>query len=127
MPITTHRNPARDLTTFKCNGDLSFSEIVAVIERFFQGTVAPPTNKILWDMRTASIDTLTKDHVYRIANLVNGYKAEAKGTKIAVVISKDINFDIVKKFKAESKETLKDIIVFRKIDEATGWLEKEKE
>lgn len=122
MPITTHRNPARDLTTFKCNGDLSFSEIVAVIERFFQGAIAPPTNKILWDMRTASIDTLTKDHVYRIANLVNGYKAEAKGTKIAVVISKDISFDIVKKFKAESQETLTEIIVFRKIGEATEWL-----
>jgi len=78
-------------------------------------------------MRTSSIDTLTKDHVYRIANLVNGYKAEAKGTKIAVVVSKEINFDIMKKFKAESKEALKDIIVFRKVDEATEWLEKESE
>ena len=125
MPITTYRNPNRDVTTFKCNGDLSFTEIVAVIERYFQGAIAPPTNNILWDMRTASIDTLTKDHIYRIANLVNRYKAEAKGTKIAVVVSKDISFDIVKKFKAESKETLKDTIVFRKIDKATEWLEKE--
>lgn len=127
MPITTHRNPNKDVTTFKCNGDLSFTEIVAVIERYFQATIAPPTNKILWDMRTSSIDTLTKDHIYHIANHVNDYRAEAKGTRVAVVISKEINFDIMKKFKAESKEALKDIIVFRKFDEATEWLDKESE
>ena len=127
MPITTHRNPTKDLTTFKCNGDLSFTEIVAVIERYFQAAIAPPTSKILWDLRTASIDTLTKDHVYRIANLVNDYKAKAKGTKISVVVSKEINFEMVKRFKTESKKTLKNIIVFRKIDEATEWIEKESE
>jgi len=125
MPITTHRNQVKDLTTFKCNGDLSFVEIVAVIERFFQGTVAPPTNNILWDIRTASIDNLTVDHVSHIANLVNGYRAETKDTKIAVVISNNFNSDIAKKYKAKSKDALNYLIVFRKIDAATKWLEKE--
>lgn len=127
MPITTHRNQSRDLTTFKCNGDLSFVEIVAVIERFFQGAVAPLTNKILWDIRTASIDNLTVDNVSHIADLVNGYRAEAEDTKIAVVISKNISSDIAKNYKAKSKAALKDLIVFRKIDEAIKWLEKESE
>lgn len=123
MFITTHRNPVRDLTTFECDGDLSFVEIVAVIERFIQGTVAPPTNNILWDMRAASADTLTANHAYHIANLVNGYVAEAKGTKIAVVVSKNIGFDIAKKFKEKAKDALKTLKVFRKIDEALKWLE----
>ena len=127
MPITTHRNPTKDLTTFNCNGDLSFTEIVAVIERYIQAAIAPPTNKILWDIRTASIDTLTKDHVCHIANLVNDYIAKAKTTKIAVVVSIDINFDMMKKIQTESKETLKNIFVFRKIDEATEWFDKESE
>jgi len=127
MPITTHRNPTKDLTTFNCNGDLSFTEIVAVIERYIQAAIAPPTNKILWDIRTASIDTLTKDHVFHIANLVNDYIAKAKTTKIAVVVSIDINFDMMKKIQTESKETLKNIFVFRKIDEATEWFDKESE
>lgn len=78
-------------------------------------------------MRTASIDTLTVDHAYRIAKLINGYKTEAEGTKTVVVVSDKISFDIVKKFRAESKETLKDIIVLRKIDEAMEWLEKDPE
>lgn len=121
MPITTHRNTARDLTTFECIGSLSFNEIVAVIERFFQGTIAPTTNKIIWDMRTASIDSLTVEHVKRISNLVNGYITNTQSTKIAVVISENISFDIVKKFRAESKDVLNNLVVFRKIGEATKW------
>jgi len=127
MPINTRRNPTRDLTTFECDGDLSFVEIVAVIERFIQGTVAPPTNKILWDIRTASIDNLTVDHVSHIANLVNSYKAEAKETKIAIVISDKFNSNIAKNFKAKAKHALKNITIFRKMDEATDWLKKESE
>lgn len=125
MPINTRRNPARDLTTFECDGDLSFVEIVAVIERFIQGTVAPPTNNILWDIRTASIDNLSADHVSHIANLANSYKAEAKETKIAIVISDKFNSDIAKNFKAKAKDALENLIVFRKMGEATEWLEKE--
>jgi len=127
MPITTQRKIAIDLTTFECDGNLSLNEIVAVIERYFQEAVAPRTNKIIWDMRTASIDLLTVDHVNRIANLVNIYRAEAKGTKIAVVVSKNINFDYAKKFRAKAQESLINLILFRKIDEATEWLEKESE
>jgi len=122
MPITTHRNPSRNLTTFKCDGRLSFNEIVAVTERFFQGSVAPPTKKILWDMRTASVATLTVDHANRIAALVNGYEAKDKGINIAVVISKDIDFDIAKNFREKATDALKIIKVFRKIEEAIEWL-----
>ena len=125
MPITTHRNPARDTTTFKCNGDLSFTEIIAVIERFSQGTIAPPTNKIIWDMQAASIDSITTDHVHTIAELVKGYITKAESTKIAVVISENIRFDIVKKFQAESKDVLRNLMIFRKTDEPIEWLEQE--
>lgn len=127
MPINTRRNQAIDLTTFECDGNLSFVEIVAVIERFIIGTVAPPTNRILWDIRTASIDNLTVDHVSHIANLVNSYKSEAKETKIAIVISDKFNSDIAKNFKAKAKHALKNIVVFRKMDAATDWLKKESE
>jgi hypothetical protein len=123
MPITTHRNPSRNLTTFKCDGGLSFNEIVAVIERFFRGSVAPPTNKIIWDMQNVSVATLTADHIYHIANLVSGYTAKDKNTNIAVVISKDIDFEIAKKFREKATDALKIIKVFRKIEEAIEWLE----
>ena len=127
MPITTHRNPARNLTTFECNGSLLLNEIVVVIERFFQGNVAPPTKNILWDMRKASVKTLTVDHANQIATLVNSYRLENSSIKVATVISKDIDFDIAKEFKTKSIDALKTIRVFRHIDEAEKWLEKDSE
>ena len=75
-------------------------------------------------MQNVSIVTLTADHVYHIGNLVSGYVTEDKRTNIAVVMSKDIDFEIVKKFREKTKDTLKLIKVFRKIEEAIEWLEK---
>ena len=123
MPITIHRIPAKDLSTFECNGSLSPNEVVAVIDRYFQETVAPLTNNVLWGMRNASVDALTVDHAYQIASMVNGYRAEEKGIKVAVVVSKDLDFDFVKKFREKSQDALKIAKVFRKIDEAMKWLE----
>ena len=125
MPITTHRNPARNRTTFECNGSLLLNEIVVVIERFFQGDVAPPTKNILWDMRTASVNSLTVDHADQVATLINGYQTEGRGLKVAAVISKDIDFEIAKEFKEKSRDALKIIRVFRHIDEAKEWLRKD--
>jgi len=73
-------------------------------------------------MRTASVATLTVDHANRIAALVNGYEAKDKGINIAVVISKDIDFDIAKNFREKATDALKIIKVFRKIEEAIEWL-----
>lgn len=125
MPITALRNTAKDLTTFECDGDLSFTEIVAVIKRFYRGTIAPRTKKTLWDMRNASIASLTVDHVYHIASLFNEYETDVKATKNAVVVSQGDSFDIVKNMEAETKDAPSVFMVFRKMDEATEWLKKE--
>ena len=125
MPITTHRNLFNSLTTFECKGSLSLNEIVVVIERFFQGDVAPPTKNILWDMQTASIDTLTEDHAYQIGTLVNSYRSKDIRIKVAVVVSMDIDFERAEKVKKKSNDDLKIIRVFRHIDEAEEWLNSE--
>ena len=78
-------------------------------------------------MRTASVDALTVDHVCRITTLVRGFKAEDKDIKIAVVVSKDIDLDIARKFKENSKDVLRVSKVFRKIDEAKEWLKNNSE
>jgi len=122
MPITALRNTARDLTTFECDGDLSFIEIVAVIKRFYRGTIAPRTKKIIWDMRNASIASLTVDHVYHIASLFNEYETEVEATKNAVVVSQGASFDIAKSMEAETKEVSRNLMVFREINKAIEWL-----
>lgn len=125
MPITTRRTPDKDLTIFECDGDLSFVEIVQVMKRFIRGSIAPPTNKILCDIRKGSIAALTMDQVNHIMGLLNDYLLEAKGAKIAMVISQGISFDIVRSLESEEREPKEALNVFHKIDKATDWLESE--
>ena len=124
MPITTRRNPDRDLTIFDCEGDLSFVEIAEVMKRFVRGTIALPTKNILCDLRYGSIASLTIDQINHIVGLLDDYMGEAKGTKIALVVSQGINFDIVRSLEPKEREPLEALTIFRKIDEATDWFEK---
>lgn len=122
MPITTRRNPDRDLTIFECNGDLSFVEIVEVMKRFVQGTIAPPTSKILCDIRKGSIAALTIDQINNITGILNDYMEETKATKIAIVISHGISFDIMRSLEPKEREPLDALTIFRHIDKAEEWL-----
>ena len=65
------------------------------MKRFHQGKDFPATKKILWDIRNASISSLTIDQIYNIAC---NFIFVMAGGKIAVVAPKDINYDIVKIF-----------------------------
>lgn len=112
---------ARDLTILFCNGELEFSEIISHMKRLYQGNDPPPTKKILWDIRNASISALTVDQVYHIASKFNFVM---DGGKTAVVALQDINYDIVKIFEEEAIDIPRDFIVFREMEEATSWLDK---
>ena len=82
MPITSHRDSSQDLTTFVCYGDLSFYEIVVAMKCFYEGIDALPTKKLLWDLRNASIASLSVDQISNIASLSIEYEDMMKGGKI---------------------------------------------
>ena len=112
---------AKDLAINICSGELVFSEIISHLKRFYQGNDSPPTKKILWDIRNASISALTIDQIYHIASKFNFVM---EGGKTAVVAPQDINYDIVKIFEDEAAHMHRDFIVFREMGEATAWLKK---
>lgn len=123
MPITTHRNASRDLTIFTCKGDLSFVEIVEVIKRFYEGTIAPPTKNVLWDARDARVASLTPIQVTRISELSVEYSKLREGGKTALVAPQDVVFDTARIFEAETMDAKWDVTVFRNINEAMVWIE----
>jgi hypothetical protein len=124
MPITTHREPSRDLTVFTCEGDLSYIEIVEVIKRFYEGTIAPRTKNVLWDARTANVASLTKYQLTLLSDMAVKYSILREGGKTVLVAAIDIIFDTARTFEAETMDAKWDITVFRDIDKAMKWLEK---
>ena len=119
--ITVQIDYALDLTTFFCGGELVFDEIIDQIKRIYQGIDFSPTKKNIWDIRNASISSLTLDQLYHIASV---FKFVVEGGKTAIVAPQDINYDILKIFEAEAADIARDFIVFRQMDDAISWLEK---
>ena len=119
--ITVQIDSAIDMTTFVCAGELVFDEIIDQIKRLYQGIDFSPTKKNIWDIRNASISSLTVDQLYHIASV---FKFVVEGGKTAIVAPQDINYDILKIFEAEAADIARDFIVFREMDEAISWVEK---
>lgn len=123
MPITSHRDSFQDLTTFVCYGDLSFYEIVVAMKCFYEGIDALPTKKLLWDLRYASIASLSVDQISNIASLSIEYEDMMKGGKIALVASTDIDFGLARIYEAHTAGLHRNLMVFRTYEEATEWIE----
>lgn len=119
--ITVQIDSAQDLTIYACAGELVFNELINQMNRLYQRNDSPPTKKVLWDIRNASISALTVDQVYHIASKFNFIMG---GEKTAIVAPQGINYDIMKIFEAEAYDFPRDFIVFHEMDEATAWLEK---
>jgi len=111
------------MTVFTCRGDLSLSEIEVVMKRFYEGIVAPPTKKVLCDLRKASIGSLSSDQLNHIVNLSLENEGVMKGGKTAVVAPDDIDFGLARSFEMQAAGEQRDLMVFRTYEEAMDWIE----
>ena len=123
MTITTHRETSRHLTIFTCKGNLSYTEIIEAMKRFYKGIVAPPTKKVLWDISSASVSSITAAQVTKIADLSIENEDVMTGGKTAVVAPEDVDFGLARSFAAQTIGERRDFMVFRTNDEAAEWLE----
>ena len=90
---------------------------------FYEGIDSPPTIKLLWDLRNASIASLSVDQVSKIADLSLEYEDVMKGGKIAFVAPTDIDFGLARAFEAYTAGEQRDLMVFRTHKEAIEWIE----
>jgi len=125
MPITKQFDSTKILTTFKCDGDLSFREIVGSMKDFYGGIDNPPTKKLIWNLRNATIWSLTMEELKAIAQLSVENEGLMKGGKTAVVAPKDIDFGLARIYQAHTVGSERELMVFRTLDEAKEWMDLE--
>jgi hypothetical protein len=122
MPITSEIDGAKNLTTFKVKGDLTFDMAMAIVKDFYDGD---PTKHVLWDLIDTTDIQLTPGEVEEIISFkprFNGKRAEGK---TAFVAQKDIFFDLARMFEIQNdiQRASYSIMVFRNIDEAHQWID----
>ncbi|MEN8245590.1 MAG: hypothetical protein ABFS43_11890, partial [Thermodesulfobacteriota bacterium] len=116
-------DPSCDLTTFICNDDLSFHEIVEILIRFYRGIDNPPTKRVLWNLSDASMGSLSMEEIRQIANLSIDNEEIMRDGKTAIVAPRDIDFGLARVLAAWTTGSHSDLMVFRTLNEATEWLE----
>ena len=123
MPITSKIMPSQDLTIFTAEGEISFSEASESISNYNTSNNPRPTKNILWDLRNASLASLTPYQVTCLADLSAKYSELRYGGKTAIVAPHDINFGIARVFEAETMDVPREFIVFRDWDQALRWMD----
>jgi hypothetical protein len=123
MPITSKMFPHEKLTVFTGEGEISYSETWETMSRDYRSIHPSTTRNVLWDLRNASVASITASQVTELANLSDSYSKQRGGGKTAVVVSQDINFGIAKEFEGQSMCLSRELVVFREIDKAYKWIE----
>lgn len=123
LSINLHINSSRTLTIFEAEGPLFFDEMVLAIKHFYEGKENLPTNKILWDLRNATVEQSLPGSVEDLAIFASSIDKRKGITKTAIVASKDSVFDLAKLYKSYISRPSIKFEVFRAMDDANQWLE----
>jgi len=121
MPITSHVDRSKDLTTFKLTGVLSFDMAYPVIKAFYAGD---PTRHVLWDLTETTDVQLTSEEVFDLVRFKPRYEGKRAPGKTAFVAQKDVLFGLSRMFEIQSsiQDAPYAIMVFRSLYEAYQWL-----
>ena len=123
MPITSKIFSHENLTVFTGEGEISYSEAWKAMSRDYRGIHPGTTRNILWDLRNASVASITASQVTKLADLSDNYPKQRGGGKTAIVAPHDLDFGIAKQFEGQSMSLSREFVVFRDIDKAHKWIE----
>ena len=124
VPITSHKDPSQALTTLTAEGNITFEDIIGVVENF---KIDPPEKNILWDFRKAyPTDPFDAEDMDKIATLAKKnlkFRHQTDG-KTAYVATSDFVFGITRMYTTylELQQPTHEIQVFRSLEQARQWL-----
>ena len=115
-------NREKNLTVITVNGELTFDQIIDVLDQFYASEY---TLYLLWDLTNADTSSLTTVQVDMIVDHAKEYAHLRKGGKAAFVLSRDVDFGLARMYEQLSEAKQHPILhgVFRSLDEAMNWLE----
>jgi hypothetical protein len=123
MPITSKIFPDENLTVFTGEGEISYSEAWEAMSRDYRSPHPDTTRNILWDLKNASVASITASQVTKLADLSDSYSEQRGRGKTAIVASHDLDFGIAKEYEGQSMSFSRELAIFRDIDKAYKWIE----
>ena len=122
MTISAHIDNSRQVTIFTAVGAITFSDVMAALESYYNDA---PTPNIIWDFRDARPgEVILPRKLKEIASFAQQRPRMRTGGKTAFVASQDLVFGILKMYEgfAARAELAHSVKTFRSMEEALTWL-----
>ena len=122
MPVEVLIDVENNLVHRKLIGRVSAAEVLESIETVFNDPDFDPRMKSLNDLREV-INTADTEYIMELAQAMIGYSGELGSTQIAIVVSTDVIFGMIRMLQSYISESPLDVMVFKDLNEAMAWLE----
>lgn len=125
MPITSHLDQSRQLTTFVATGEVSFNDIIEALRPFFLGRA---TKNVLWNFCEAQpdVDDLSKN-IEMIAKFSDKERVLRSAGKTALVATADLMYGLLRMYEtfADLHGLAHSVMAFRRIEDALQWIDED--
>ena len=120
MPISLEWDPARETWTLTSAERFTLAEIGEVIEK----TDWNGARRFLWDLRELVEGPDSTSELRNAAAWVKRSQETWGGTRVAILVSRDVDFGIARMYQAFAEQIDVEYQIFRDRDEAQAWLER---
>jgi len=104
-------------------GRLTARSVISAIEKLEAHPEFSPERPRLWDVRQADLSKLSRDEFGRIARAARESHLSRPGVRVAVLVSRDVDFGMARMFElTEGSSLLASMAVFRDEAAAMAWL-----
>ena len=121
MPVRVSIDVENDLVHRELHGRVSAEELLESIEAVVNDPDFHPGMKSLNDLRGV-IHTTDKEYVMKIAEAMMGHADKLASAKVAVVVSADVVFGMMRMLQSYISDSPLDVKVFKDLEEAKDWL-----
>lgn len=122
MEYTIEFDPSVSFATITGSGEPTFAGFVGYLTELVENPAWTPEMPALVDHRKLHIDLLTSDQVREVVNLHKPFAERIGNGRIAVVVSRPVDFGLVRMFETIADEMFPQFRVFYTIEESMDWL-----
>ena len=126
MTITLATNQESQLTVFKVVGSITYKEGMEALRSFYEKHL---TRNVLWDFNEGNLAAISTEQMKSFADYVSQQGKLRAGGKTAFVAPKDLEYGLLRMLNTigEFNEIPFQTMVFRSMDQAIAWIEKDDE
>lgn len=125
MPIQYRYDPERRLLQVRMHGTVTDAELLDYARSATTDSTIEVEADELIDLRDVEIPEVKTSTLKQVADLFHDSERAAKGVRIALVAASDAAYGIARMYQAFRIDSNDEIQVFRKLDAAHGWLDRD--